>query len=142
MLCCPVQRGRPVSFLLRLTALLSLIWAIVLFGRKELLVGVVGQSSLGRVLANAVGIANLGLAYLFWTAAWAPAAHCGVIFGAIAVLGLKVASDLYGLLVLLPPRLAVVSLADLVVSLALLVGLLEALPRVLGGGRRKGGVGD
>jgi hypothetical protein len=126
-----------VSLLLRLTAVLSLGWTILLLGRKELLVGAGLLSPLVRALANALGIANLVLAYVFWTAAREPAANRRTVYAAIALLGLKVATDLYGLLVLLPPSQAVVSLADLVVSVALLVGVLEALPRILGEGGRE-----
>ena len=126
-----------MSLLLRLTALLSLSWTILLLGRKELVVGAALLSPLVRALANALGIANLVLAYVFWTAAREPAANRGTVYAAIAVLGLKVATDLYALLVLFPPRQAIVSLADLVVSLALLVGMLEALPRILGEGGPK-----
>ena len=123
-----------MSLLLRLTALLSLSWTILLLGRKELVVDAGLLSPLVRALANAWGVANLVLAYVFWTAARAPTANRGTVYAAIALLGLKVATDLYGLLVLLPPSQAVVSLADLVISVALLVGMLEALPRILGEG--------
>ena len=52
----------------------------------------------------------------------------------------KTANDLYGLLVLLPPGQALVSLLDLVVSIALLVSVLESLPRTLAP-RSGGGTG-
>ena len=126
-----------MSFLLRLTAILSLCWTILLLGRKELVVGVALLSPPVRAMANALGIANLVLAYVFWTAARKPAANRGTVYGAIALLAIKVATDSYDLLVLLPPSQAMVSLADLVLSLALLVGMLEALPRILGEGGPK-----
>jgi hypothetical protein len=50
---------------------------------------------------------------------------------------LKTANDLYELLVLMPPNEALPALADLVLSVGLLVGLLEALPRMLAGARSK-----
>ena len=126
-----------MSLLLRLTAILSLVWTILLLGYKELVVGVALLSPLVRALANALGIANLVLAYVFWTAAREPAANRHTVYGAIALLAIKVATDSYDLLVLLPPSPAMVSLADLVLSLALLVGILEALPRILGEGGAK-----
>lgn len=127
-----MRRGLAVSVLLRLTALLCVSWTVVLLGRKELVIGAALLSPMVRALANALGIANLVLAYVFWWAARDPAASRNAVYAAIALLGLKIASDLYDLLRLLPPSQAVVSLADLVVSLALLVGILESLPRILG----------
>jgi hypothetical protein len=121
-----------VSLLLRLTALLSASWTVLLLGRKELVIGAALLSPMVCALANALGIANLVLAAVFWGAARDPAANRRTVYAAIAWLALKVASDLYDLLVLLPPSQAVVSLVDLVVSLALLVGMLEALPKILG----------
>ncbi len=122
-----------MSVLLRLTALLSLGWTVGLIGWKEHLIGAEPLSPVVHAMANALGMANLVLAYIFWGAARNPGASRGIVFAAIALLGLKVGSDLYDLLVLLPPRPAVVSLADLVVSLVLLVAMLEGLPRILGG---------
>jgi len=131
----PDRQGLTVSVLLRLTALVSLTWTAILLVRKELVIDAAALAPMVRALANALGIANLVLAFLFWHAARDPVANRGTVYGAIALLGLKVGGDLYDLLVLLPPSQAVFSLADLVVSLALLVGMLEALPRILGRAR-------
>ncbi len=120
-----------MSLLLRLTALLALAWAIVLLMLKGQVIGPHELTPQVRALANALGIANLALAYVFWHGARAPAASRGAVYAAIILLALKLANDLYELLALLPAREAAVSLADLVISLALLVGILEALPRTL-----------
>ena len=88
-----------------------------------------------RALANGLGATHLVLAYLFWYGARAPTVHRGAIYGAVTLLVLKTANDLYGLLVLLPPGLALVSLLDLVVSVALLVSVLESLPRTFAASR-------
>ena len=121
-----------MSILLRIAAVVSLVWAVLLLGLKE---GVIAAEQITPVviaLANELAIANVALGYMFWHAARDPAANRGAIYGGIALMVLKTANDLYEMLVLLPPGIALVSLGDLVVSVALLVGLLEALPRTLG----------
>ncbi len=123
-----------MSVLLRIAAGVSLLWAVTLLGLKDHLIAAEQLSPIVRALANGLGIANLVLACLFWYAARAPAAYRGVVYGAIMLLVLRTANDLYELLVLLPGDRALVSLADLVVSVALLVGILEALPRMLATG--------
>jgi hypothetical protein len=120
-----------MSVLLRIAGAVSLVWAVLLLGFKEHLFGRPALSPLGRAFANGLGITQLVFAYVFWYAAAAPAANRGALYAAIMLMALRTANDLYQLLVLLPPEQALVSLADLVVSVALLVGILEALPRVL-----------
>lgn len=115
---------------MRISAVVSVLWAALLLGLKDVAIAADQLSALARALANGLGIANLVLAYIFWRAARAPAANRGAIYGAIILMALKTANDLYELLVLLPPDQALVSLGDLVLSVALLVGLLEALPRL------------
>jgi hypothetical protein len=118
--------------LLRLTAVISLLWAVVLLVPP--IAATLGQlSPLEHALANELGITNLVFACLFWYAARQPSANHGVVYAAIMLLVLKTANDVYELLVLLPGSQALVGLTDLVVSLALLVGILEALPRLLKG---------
>ena len=118
-----------MSVLLRVMAAFSLLWALIFLGFKDRLIDGQQLSPLARALANGLGAAYLVLAYVFWHGARAPAVHRGAIYGAVILLVSKTANDLYGLLVLLPPGLALVSLLDLVVSVALLVSLLESLPR-------------
>jgi hypothetical protein len=126
------HRGQiEVSILLRVVAAFSLFWALLFLCLKERVIEVQQLSPLARSLANGLGATHLVLAYVFWYGARAPAVHRGAIYGAVILLVLKTANDLYGLLVLLPPGQALGSLLDLVVSVALLVSVLESLPRTL-----------
>ena len=117
--------------LLRLTALLALAWAVFLLALEAHVLAWEELSPQLRAFANGLAIANVALAYVFWHGARDPAANRGAVYGALILLALKLANDLYELLVLLPARGAAISLADLVVALALLVGILEALPRMV-----------
>ncbi len=121
--------------MLRLMGAVCMAWAVLLLGFKDRLLAPQDLTSLVRALANGLGIANVVLTYLFWDAAREPAAHRGTIYGAIMLAALKTANDLYELLVLLPADKALVALVDLVFSVGLVVGLLEALPRLVGGAR-------
>jgi hypothetical protein len=125
--------------LLRLTALLVLAWAVVLLAVQWYIIASEQLSPQVRALANGLAVANLALAYVFWHGAHDPAANRAAVYGAITLLALKLVNDLYGLLVLLPARWAAISLADLVISLAFLVGILEALPRMVKAGDGKEG---
>ena len=120
-----------MATLLRITAAVSLAWAVLLFGLDGLGLMPAPLSVLERALANGLAIANLAFALLFWSAARQPAANRSALYAALLLLVLKTANDLYELLILLPGDQALVSLGDLVVSVALLVGILEALPRTL-----------
>ncbi len=124
-----------MSVVLRIIAALSLLWALLFLGFKDRMIDAPQLSPLVRALANGLGAAYLVLAYVFWYGARAPAIHRGAIYGAVILLAAKTANDLYGLLVLLPPGQALVSLIDLVVSIALLVTVLESLPRTLAASR-------
>ncbi len=121
-----------MSVLLRIAASVSLAWAALLLGLKDQLIAAEQLSPSPRAFANGLGIANVVLAFVFWHAAGAPAQNRSAVYGAIMLMALRTANDLYELLVLLPPNQALVSLADLVFSVALLVGILEALPRMVG----------
>lgn len=125
-----------MSLLLRLTALLVSAWAVILLVLKGHVVAQEELSPLVRALANGLAVANAALAYMFWHGARDPAANRCAVYGAIVFLALRLADDLYQLLVLLPARGAEISLADLVVTLTLLVGILEALPRMVKAGER------
>jgi len=119
-----------MSLLLRLAAGVSLFWAVLAFWLRRYVVAADQLTPVVQALANALGITNLVLAVLFWYAAGDPGGRRGIVYGAIALWALRTADALYGLLVLLPAEQAVFSLADLIVSLALLVGLIEALSRL------------
>lgn len=120
-----------MGILLRLTALTCLLWAAVLLGLKDRWISPEQLTAVARALANGLGLTQLVLAYLFWNAAKAPALYRETIYGAIFLLAAKTANDLYEVLLLLPASEALASVVDLIVSVALLVGILEALPRTL-----------
>ncbi len=120
-----------MGVLLWIAAAVSLAWAVVLLALKDTLFGAAALPPLGRAFANGLGMVQLVLAYVFGYAARAPATNRGAVYAAIMLMALRTANDLYQLLVLLPPQQALISLADLVLSVALLVGILEALPRML-----------
>jgi hypothetical protein len=117
--------------LLRLAALSCFLWAVGLLALKEQLVTPAELTPVARALANGLGLSQFIFVYLFWNAARAPAENRPVIYAAIALMAFKAANDLYEILVLLPPQEALASVLDLMISVALLVGLLEALPRTL-----------
>jgi hypothetical protein len=130
----PGRRGRAVSLLLRLTALLLLAWVVFLLALKGHVIAPQELSVQVSALADGLAIAYVALAYVFWHGARDPSANRGAVYAAIILLTLKLANDLYELLVLLPAREAAISLADLVIALALLVSILEALPRMIKAG--------
>ncbi len=121
----------PVGVLLRIAAVVSLVWGLALLMLKRPLFGAAATVPVAAAFANGLAIANVAFAYMFWYAAVAPAVNRGAIYGAILLMALRTSNDLYQLLVLLPPDQALLSLADLVISVGLLVGILEALPRLL-----------
>jgi hypothetical protein len=124
-----------MSILLRLAALSCLLWAVALLVLKDQFVAPEQLTPVARALANGLGMTQLVLVYLFWKAAAAPAQRREVIYAAIFLMAIKTANDLYEILVLLPANEALASVFDLILSIALLVGLLEALPRTLRGSR-------
>ncbi len=127
-----------MALLLRITAGISLLWALLLtLGKPFYLVGE-RATPLHHALANGLAIANVIFAFLFFRAAGDPPRERTVIYGAIALLALKIANDLYELLSLLKGPEAFPSMLDLIASLALLVGILQALPGTLAAGRGEG----
>jgi hypothetical protein len=122
-------RGGAVSLLLRLAAAVCFAWAVLLLAFKDYTLGPAPVLAMSRSLANGLGIANIALAIAFLYGARDPAQHRGAVFAAIALMALRMANAVYELLALIPAEHAWMSLGDLVLSTALLVGLLEALPR-------------
>lgn len=118
-----------MSTLLRLSALSCLLWAVCLLGFKDAAIAPDQLTPVARGLANGLGITQIVLIYFFWTAAAAPAENRVTIQAAIFLMAAKTANDLYEIIILLPPQEALGSVIDLMMSVALLVGLLEALPR-------------
>ncbi len=121
-----------MGLLLRLSALSCLLWAVALLGFKNIAIAPDQLTPVARALANGLGIAQLVLMYFFWSASAAPAENRVAIQAAIFLMAVKTANDLYEIIVLLPPQEALASVIDLMLSVALLVGLLEALPRTFG----------
>ncbi len=126
-----------MSLLLRITAVISLLWAVLLVaGRQVYLMGE-RATPLHHALANGLAIASVVFALMFWRAAADPPRERTVVYGAIALLALKVANDLYELLALLQGPEAFPSALDMIASLALLVGVVQSLPATLAAGRQK-----
>jgi hypothetical protein len=123
-----------MSLLLRITGAISLLWALLLFAGKQLYLVGERATPLHHALANGLAITNVVFAFMFFRAAADPPRERTVIYGAIALLALKVANDLYELLVLLRGPEAFPSMLDLIASLALLVGILQSLPGTLAAG--------
>ncbi|MDX2166409.1 MAG: hypothetical protein SF182_05075 [Deltaproteobacteria bacterium] len=118
-----------MSTLLRIAAFYSLAWAILLACPGMLPPAL---DPAGRSLELAVMGANLAFALLFWTAARAPERARPTLYAALLVFGLRAALGTYEVLYTLEGPAAVWRLTDMVLSLALFVGVLNSLPGVLG----------
>ena len=124
-----------MSLFLRITAVVSLLWALLLIpGQSIYLVGE-RATPLHAALGNGLGIASVVFAFMFWRAAADPPRERTTVYGAMLLLAFKIANDLYELLSLLKGPEAFPSMLDLIASLALLVGMLQALPSTLAAGR-------
>ena len=123
-----------MSLLLRIAAAYSLAWALALFC-PALLPGGAAAEPPARAMALALAVANLGYAVLFWAAARAPAGQRLILYVALLVFGLRGAIGTYQVLYALDGPPAVLQLVDMVLSVAAFVGMLNALPGVLGAGR-------
>jgi heme A synthase len=115
-----------MTTLLRIAALLCLAWAVLLplMSRSQPDVAVTGVA-----LADALAAANLVFAYVFWRAASRD--ERTAVYAALLLFGLRAVSGTYQVLYQLEGRAAVVSLLDMVTSLALFVGMLNTLPNYL-----------
>jgi hypothetical protein len=122
--------GTNVSILLRVVAGLLVGWALLLWPLRWCVLPASELTPLVAALANGWAAANLVCALVFWRAASAPSQNLTSVYAALLLTGLKTAGDLHGLLFLEPPQ-ALASLADLVLSVALFVGILRELPRTL-----------
>lgn len=109
--------------------MLSLCWALAYLAVPAPAMGVTDLPPVAVALAHAAAAGHLALAYLFWWGGAAPTTRRGAVYGAVLFMALRTAHDLYGVLVHLPPTAALISLIDLVLSVTLLVGLLEAMSR-------------
>lgn len=119
-----------MSVLLRIAAVIFIGWSIVLglqpFGATTLL----GQP-VTRALASSLAVANLGFAYLFWRAAKDPRGERSAIYTALIVFGLRAALGTYAVLYVLDGAPAMAALVDMVICLALFVGVVNTLPATL-----------
>jgi hypothetical protein len=123
----------PVKILLRVAAVYSFAWAIVLAFPAWLSFGARAPSPEIIAFAHGLAIANLGLAYLFFRAAIEPAAHRAILYSALAIFGLRGVVGTYEVLFVLDGPPAMLRLIDFVLSLALFVGILNSLPETLQG---------
>jgi hypothetical protein len=119
-----------VSIILRIAAIYSLAWAVVLVMPSWLPFDPGSGTPAGHALACALAIANLGYALLFWRAAANPRGERGIVYAARRVGGLRAAAGTYEVLYQLDGPQAVVLMVDMVICLAGFVGLLNALPGV------------
>ncbi|MBI3786234.1 MAG: hypothetical protein HY270_22835 [Deltaproteobacteria bacterium] len=125
-----IREELEVNVLLRVSAAQLLVWALVLGPLRSYLLPESESGPLSAALSNGWACANLTCAYMFWRSARLPQPPRAVVYGATLMAVFKTAGDLHGLL-FLPPNLALLSVGDLVFSVALFVGLLREMPRFL-----------
>lgn len=116
---------------LRVAAVLCLAWTFVLTFGLGLITTPEQQTHLAQAMAHGQAVSFLVFAFLFWRAAGEARPNTTVIVGAAIFLVLRVATDLYDLLLLVDAVNGLVSLFDLVLCVALSVGVIEMLPRTL-----------
>lgn len=127
-----------MASLLRLAALVNVLWAALLFAAPAPF----QTGALAETLAHLLAAHLAALAGLYLWAARRPHEHIAIVVAAIAVTAARVILDLVGLLGELPAEPAVYFVVDLLIGFALLVGLLEALPRTLSRRRDDPAAGD
>jgi hypothetical protein len=127
----PSQVSSTVNILLRVAAFYSLAWSVLLAFPSWLPFDLSMPNVEMRSMASGLAVANLGFAYLFNRAAADPPQHRGILYTALLVFGLRGVLGTYEVLYLLDGTAAVLRLTDMVLSLALFVGLLNALPGTL-----------
>jgi hypothetical protein len=120
-----------MRWLLRVTAGIMLLWAVGLVAGRPHLAPPDQVTPLVSALANGLAATTLVFAFLFWRASSDTPPNRTAIYAAILLLLLKTGLDLHELLVLRDGVGGLVSVADLVVSVALTVGVIEALPATL-----------
>lgn len=125
-----------MTTVLRVLAVACVFWSVAYLGAPDFfLPGSRDQAAL-RFAIHALVAGEAVLAFLFLRASTHPQQHLPVLAGAGALLVARSANDLYGVLNL-PPSVALAALVDLVVSVALFVALLRALPGTLEVARRQ-----
>ena len=88
-------------------------------------------------VAHGLAIADVGWAFLLWRAASDPARERSILYGALIVFALRAMHGTYEVLYVLEGPAAMTNLVDMVTSLALFVGMINALPQTLRGAERK-----
>jgi heme A synthase len=119
-----------VSVLLRIAAVIFFGWSI-LFGLQPFGAATLLGQPVERALAGGLAVANLGFAYLFWRAGKNPRGERSAIYTALIVLGLRAALGTYDVLYVLDGPPAMAALVDMVICLALFVGVINTLPATL-----------
>jgi hypothetical protein len=89
------------------------------------------DAPLAASLANGLAIAHVGWAFLLWRAAPQPARERSIVYGTMIVFALRAMKGTYEVLYVLDGPAAMTNLIDMVTSLALFVGILNALPQTL-----------
>lgn len=120
-----------VALFLRIAALFTLLRAVACLFAGDTLLGALAAQPATRVLLNAFGAANVGLALLFWRAAGNPACERSGVYTALVVIGLRAVMGVYEVLYVLDDAGAVPGAVDMVMSIALFSVILNALPRTL-----------
>ncbi|OFV89476.1 MAG: hypothetical protein A3J75_00095 [Acidobacteria bacterium RBG_16_68_9] len=120
-----------MSVFLRITAGLSLCWAVMLLVFTPTVLAHLVDERLAVSLASSLAISHVGLAFAFWRGARNPSAERTVIYAALLVVGLRAAKSTYETLYVLEGRPAVLSLIEMVTCIALFVAILNALPEAL-----------
>ncbi len=115
---------------LTISALLFLAWSVVLLLSPHVVLSPAQAAEHETVVAVAA-VANLLCAGLASWSATNPRLRRAGIYSTLLALLAKWIVDLYGVLEALPPQQAALTLADLILSVALLVGILESLPRIV-----------
>lgn len=116
---------------LAISSVIFMLWAaVLLLSPQTLLAPEYASTHPGSVTLLAL-VHFVGAVLAAWTAS-NPRAHLLGIYSTMLLLLARWMADTYGVLVALPPEQAALTLADLISSLALLVGVLEALPRFVG----------
>ncbi len=127
-----------MSVFLRITAGLSLCWAVTLLVFTPAALAHLAEERLAVSLAGGLAVAHVGLAFAFWRGARNPSAERTAIYTALLVLGLRGAKSTYETLYVLEGTPAVLSLIEMVTCIALFVAILNALPGTL----RPGSTGE
>jgi hypothetical protein len=122
-----------VNNLLRVAAVYSLAWAVVLAFPGWMPFDLGTASPEMRSMAVGLAIANLAFAFLFIRAAAAPSAHRAILYAGLLLFGLRGVTGTYEVLYVLEGTPAVMRLIDFVLSLALFTGMLNMLPGTLQG---------